>query len=960
MTRDRKISLTRRKYLQATSASVVGTASLQMAETVRAAGGEQQWAFETGGGIGTDPTVVDGTVFVGSKDYNLYAVDAVTGQQEWVFETGNYVSPAQTVVGGSVYLGSYDGNLYAVDAATGEQEWAFEMEGEVAASPIVVDGTVFAGGESYNFYAVDSATGEQEWAFEMEDSVYSTATVIDETIFVGSEDNNLYAMDAATGEQEWAFEMGDRVRSSPTVVGGSVYVGSFDNNLYAVDVATGQQEWTFQTDDFVVSSPTVVEGTVFVGSKDSNLYAVDVATGEQEWAFETGDYVYSSPTVVDGIVYVGSNDNNLYAVDAATGEQEWAFETGDSVTSSPTVVDGTVFVGSLDNNLYAVDGSVSGSSEGSRVMLGTLGHHGQSHPGQPYRSELVEASDYQTDSPAETPVSNETTTQTSAEPRSTTTTHQRTTTDAATADDDSIPWLPLGTGGALAGIGSLAAWRRFNGDDDNATTSDSTTGRESSPSAPAGTRQPGEMETDTPTTPTPTKSSDSKSESEKSPAVTDRIDDQLDTATEHVTTAKQARQAQEYPRALTACESASEVVERAHDLATENAPERVSEIETKRDRIDDLEREITAERDTYRTVTQSLESLSERLEEAAENFDTDPEAQLAKLDEIESRLEDVAGQASDYDFTAVNEEINRLQRRCDDLREEVDNAQTVRLAADTIPSIPRQSLAYKDIEKGEPIGSGGNADVYHATADTDAGTIELAVKQPRMSGTLHTETIERMLEEAETWQQLDDHDHIVSVVDYGSEPLPWIAMEYMDAGHIGDRAEDMDIDQKLWTAITTTEAVRHAHRRGVAHLDLKPENILFRSVANAWDVPKVADWGLSKHLLKHSKSVEGMSPHYAAPEQFDKEFGSADDITDVYQLGAVFYELFTGRPPFEGRPTQVMRSIMDEEPIPPSEVVDVPSPLDDILLTALAKEKNDRYESVLYLRDDLQELFDPK
>jgi len=119
-------------------------------------------------------------------------------------------------------------------------------------------------------------------------------------------------------------------------------------------------------------------------------------------------------------------------------------------------------------------------------------------------------------------------------------------------------------------------------------------------------------------------------------------------------------------------------------------------------------------------------------------------------------------------------------------------------------------------------------------------------------------------------------------------------------------------------------------------------------------VPKVADWGLSKHLLEHSKSVEGLSPQYAAPEQFDDEYGTTDDLTDVYQLGAVLYELFTGRPPFDGKSAKAMRRVLHEAPTPPSAVADVPAALDDVLLTALAKEKADRYESALYLRDALQ------
>jgi tRNA A-37 threonylcarbamoyl transferase component Bud32 len=283
------------------------------------------------------------------------------------------------------------------------------------------------------------------------------------------------------------------------------------------------------------------------------------------------------------------------------------------------------------------------------------------------------------------------------------------------------------------------------------------------------------------------------------------------------------------------------------------------------------------------------------------------------------------------------------------------SASTARLGPPSeIPAPPSVSVAYDDLTMGERIGSGGNADVMRATL---RGGVELAVKQPRVSGTLHADTVDRMLAEAETWDKLDDHDHVVGVVDYGGEPLPWIAMEYMDGGHLGERAGGADLQQALWTAIAVTKAVRHAHRRGVAHLDLKPENILFRSVEGAWDVPKVADWGLSKHLLDHSMTVDGLSPQYAAPEQFDDDRGPTDDITDVYQLGTVFYELFTGRPPFEGSQTQVMRATLHDRPTPPSDVADVPPALDDVLLTALATDRDDRYESVLLFRNALQELY---
>ena len=291
----------------------------------------------------------------------------------------------------------------------------------------------------------------------------------------------------------------------------------------------------------------------------------------------------------------------------------------------------------------------------------------------------------------------------------------------------------------------------------------------------------------------------------------------------------------------------------------------------------------------------------------------------------------------------------------DDIAESshVDEHVDKRRPAD-IPGAPEAEIALDEIEEERTIGQGGNADVVEASVP---GTVDtsIAIKRPRMSGTVHGETIERMLDEAERWERLDGHDHIVGVVDWGASPVPWIGMEFMDGGHLGERAGEMSLAQKLWTALVVTKGVRHAHKHGVAHLDLKPENVLFRTVEDAWDVPKVADWGLSKQLLEHSQSVQGLTPQYAAPEQFDDDYGTSDHSTDIYQLGAVFYELFTGQPPFDGNPSKAMYQILESEPTPPSEIAAVPPRVDEILLTALSKSKAQRYDDILYLRDALQE-----
>jgi serine/threonine protein kinase len=268
-------------------------------------------------------------------------------------------------------------------------------------------------------------------------------------------------------------------------------------------------------------------------------------------------------------------------------------------------------------------------------------------------------------------------------------------------------------------------------------------------------------------------------------------------------------------------------------------------------------------------------------------------------------------------------------------------------------------FGFDDLEKGDRIGTGGDSDVYRATVYHSGNKHTVAVKEPRFEGTIQNQAFEKFRTEAETWSSLSDHDNIVSVYAWGTEPLPWLCMEFMDGGTLDEQVGSLELAEALWLSGRIAEGIRHGHRHGVAHLDIKPTNVLLRNTPSGkWDYPKVSDWGLAKMLLEHSNSVEGISPTYAAPEQFDPEtFGDPDDFTDIYQLGAVVYALLTGEPPFTGPSTTVMRSVLEDEPAPPSAVnPNLPDVVDKVVLKALAKQKNKRYESIVIFRRTLDRL----
>jgi len=308
-----------------------------------------KWKFRTGGRVISSPVVAGGTLYVGSNDSNLYAIDAESGTEKWRFKTGSRVTSSPAVAKGTVYFGSWDGNFYAVDSASGQQKWKFKTGGERRFAATHLHGAV--------------PTGESQP--DPFDFYLSSPAVVQDMVFFGSGDGYVYALDAASGNLKWKFQTGDVVHSSPAVGGGIVYVGSWDTYFYAIDAVTGAQKWRFKTgDDPVIhnqmgiqSSPLLANGLVYFGCRDSNLYALDAHTGEKKWAFNNkGSWVIASPVAKDGKLYFATSDTGLFrSLDAKTGNEIYSLKFIWPLFSSPTIAGSTLYIGSEEGKLFAVN-----------------------------------------------------------------------------------------------------------------------------------------------------------------------------------------------------------------------------------------------------------------------------------------------------------------------------------------------------------------------------------------------------------------------------------------------------------------------------------------------------------------------------------------------------------------------------------------------------------------------------
>jgi serine/threonine-protein kinase len=254
------------------------------------------------------------------------------------------------------------------------------------------------------------------------------------------------------------------------------------------------------------------------------------------------------------------------------------------------------------------------------------------------------------------------------------------------------------------------------------------------------------------------------------------------------------------------------------------------------------------------------------------------------------------------------------------------------------------------------LGRGGVGVVYQARHLRLARPV--ALKMLLAGPYARPEEVERFLREAQAVAALR-HPNIVQVYEAGEvDGRPYFTMELVEGGSLKAKVEGTP-QPAAWAASLTATlagAIHFAHENGFVHRDLKPANVLL----TADGTPKVTDFGLVRRLEgEESLTLSGVllgTPSYMAPEQARGDKSAIGPATDVYALGAILYELLTGRPPFRAdTPTATLYQVVREEPVPPTRLNSrVPRDLETICLKCLRKGPAERYAGAAALADDLR------
>lgn len=334
-----------------------------------------KWMFQTNGDVFSSPAVVDGKVYVGSADKNLYCLNAFTGQKVWNFTIGYYLRSSPAVAGGKVFTGADDGYFYCVDANTGTQVWK-----------------TFGGGLFPNLLDVNEADAR------------SSPVIVSDRMYCGALDGKVYCLNVASGNTLWTYSTGSPIFGSPGYSNGMVYITSTDGYLYAFDANTGVLTWksafTLNLDigipefcqHYNIGSPTIANGVLYVGG-----------------GVQYGSAIYpDSYYAARGQSTPSSNGIRMFAFNASTGQSIWNQSRAGNTQPIyyPCYVNGLIYAPEFfevtamsatkpnsTGTVYPVpDFSYTGRRAGNRTMAAWVGYQIQGSVG--YADDLTGAKVY--------------------------------------------------------------------------------------------------------------------------------------------------------------------------------------------------------------------------------------------------------------------------------------------------------------------------------------------------------------------------------------------------------------------------------------------------------------------------------------------------------------------------------------------------------------------------------------
>jgi outer membrane protein assembly factor BamB len=213
----------------------------------------------------------------------VLALDAFTGDPVWdsPYFTDDKIWATPLVDSDTLYIGSFDKKVCAIDATTGVEKWTYLTEGSVIAGPLIVDNTIYIGSLDRNFYALDAGTGAYKWSFMGENWFWSQAVFLNGKIYAANLDGKVYVLDPATGSLIDSYDLEESLAASPVINGTDIIFATRRGAVYKIDTVLNQADLLATLEDVTINGPLAInDGIIYVHTQDMELVRINADTGK--------------------------------------------------------------------------------------------------------------------------------------------------------------------------------------------------------------------------------------------------------------------------------------------------------------------------------------------------------------------------------------------------------------------------------------------------------------------------------------------------------------------------------------------------------------------------------------------------------------------------------------------------------------------------------------------------------
>jgi outer membrane protein assembly factor BamB len=344
-----------------------------------------------------NPVVLDDTIYFGSTDGNIYALDIESGYMRWVYKTNGSINSVPIADTENIYIGSNDGSVYAVSQKDGELQWRFQTDSTVQSTIIRTQKSVLFVSDGGHVYAVSPETGKEQYRLPNPVWFYFTFQVYDDVIYFApgppSRPHSMGAFDIKSRQYLWILETRELDAvwySFPALKDDALFFSTSDPyadvwelDYYAYDRKTGELKWKYSDfSQFGYSldtnlnelfdknlrlldymAPSIWENLVIYTSGDSIVRALDTESGTLVWEKAFDSYTTSAPTVAGNYLYFGVSASKvghpkgprLVCLSARNGKKMWEYEIQGKLLSAPVIAQDWIIFGTEKNYFYVLE-----------------------------------------------------------------------------------------------------------------------------------------------------------------------------------------------------------------------------------------------------------------------------------------------------------------------------------------------------------------------------------------------------------------------------------------------------------------------------------------------------------------------------------------------------------------------------------------------------------------------------